>query len=358
MNRSVLKIVVTAAIICAVVLPSFSQSYYLVIGSFSSSEEDVRTITNYLPSVQSDTTYTVENERGRFYVLKTSNEGFARNSAELVQNHFNSKASEQQLIDPAEVYASASGAATSELPSSVSSLPTAPKGRFFKFTIDSYDGRQIKAKLHHVDLARGRDLQSYSSETYVDVMRPQSSEPMTVVLGVFGYKEIDKEVDFYNPSMTDGAYRDENGAWVIPYTLERVERGDVSIMYNVSFVEDAVIMTPPSKTDLDELVLMMNENPNYEIKIHSYCNGKNKRMITGLGANKNYFDVSGSVQLEGSAKQLTRLRAEAIKSYLLDHGISPTRIDYFAWGGADMLIEKSDPESKINDRIEIEILRD
>jgi outer membrane protein OmpA-like peptidoglycan-associated protein len=238
--------------------------------------------------------------------------------------------------------------------------PPKPAGKYFKFQIESPEGNILNGKIHHVDLEEGRELGAYNSNTFVDLLRPgQNLSPMAMICGVFGYKEVYKFVDYANPSATDKqAYVDAEGAWLIPFELERLTDGDVSVMYNVSFYKDAAVMRKPSKTDLDELVKMMHSNPYYEITIHAHCNGKNKREIIAPGANKNYFDASGSVTLNGSAKDLTALRAEAIRSYLADHGVDPRRARIFAWGGSDMLVKSTSPEAILNDRIEIEITRD
>ena len=180
-----------------------------------------------------------------------------------------------------------------------------------------------------------------------------------MVFSRFGYKEVHKYVDYTDPSKTDNdAYVDAQGVWVIPYRLERVEAGDVSVMYNVSFYKDAAIMRKTSQVDLDELAGMMHKNPYYEITIHAHCNGKKKREVLALGAKKNYFDVDGSVRLTASARDLTALRAEAIRSYLVDHGVDPQRVNVFAWGGSDMLVKEDSPNANVNDRIEIEFTRD
>jgi outer membrane protein OmpA-like peptidoglycan-associated protein len=182
---------------------------------------------------------------------------------------------------------------------------------------------------------------------------------MAVVCGLFGYKEVHKYIDYADPSLTDEeAYVDAEGTWVIPYKLERLEKGDVSVMHNVSFYKDAAVLRKPSQSDLDELVKMMHSNPYYEITIHSHCNGKNKREIIAPGTNKNYFDVSGSITVTGSAKELTALRAQAIRSYLADHGVDPSRVKIFAWGGSDMVVKSMSADANFNDRVEIEITRD
>jgi len=94
------------------------------------------------------------------------------------------------------------------------------------------------------------------------------------------------------------------------------------------------------------------------IKVHGHCNGTNDRKIIALGASKNYFDIQGSDERNGSAKELSSLRAEAVRSYLLDNGIENNRIKTYAWGGLNMLAGEHSTSAKLNDRIEIEILDD
>lgn len=239
-------------------------------------------------------------------------------------------------------------------------LPPA-RGKYFKFVVTTADGTPLQTTLHNVDRLQGRDLATYPSGTYADVTRPADpSMPLSIVCGIFGFKEEVKIIDFSDPSQTPGATQDEKGAWVIPYQLERLKKGDVSVMYNVSFYKDAVVMTPASQTELDELVNMMKLNPNYKIKIHGHNNGNDKNIrITILGDNKNYFAMAGSKTKTGNGKELSQVRAETIQQYLMDNGIDKKRIDIYAWGGMEMLVKQgSAAAARLNNRIEIEIMED
>lgn len=237
--------------------------------------------------------------------------------------------------------------------------PLKAKGKFFKFVITNPAGTTVNGKVHHVDLKVGRDLASYNSNEYSDVPRPTDRvDPMAVVCGIFGYKEITQFIDYANPAATQGATVDENGVWSIPFTLERLNKGDITVMYDVAFYKDAVIMLPRAQQELDELVNMMNSNTNYEIKIHGHCNGKEKRKIMMLGKTRNYFDTNGSEEKTASAKELSKLRAEAIRDYLIEHGIDKKRLDIMEWGAMNMLVKQHSPSARLNDRIEIEILKD
>jgi outer membrane protein OmpA-like peptidoglycan-associated protein len=127
-------------------------------------------------------------------------------------------------------------------------------------------------------------------------------------------------------------------------------------MYNVAFHRDAVVMLPQSRTDLDELLRMMQENPNYEITIHGHCNGKYNRTIMKPG--DDYFDIRGAKGFYGSAKELSTLRAEAVNAFLTQNGINPKRIKIFSWGGRYPLVDPDSSIRSLNDRIEIEIRKD
>ena len=129
-------------------------------------------------------------------------------------------------------------------------------------------------------------------------------------------------------------------------------------MYDVSFYKDAVIMLPRSQEELNELVTLMSSNPNYKIKVHGHTNGNNKRKIIALGKNRNYFEMQGSEQKNGTAKELSKQRAEAVRDYLVEHGVEKSRMEIMGWGGLNMLVGENSSSAKLNDRVEIEILED
>lgn len=344
-------------------LTASSQHYYVVVGAFAS-DENASEFKSVLPGQVPDSSKIVSEQQNllHLYVLKASDRETAISKTlqlkkEIEAGNVPIASSGELSTAPENLTASASA---SESSAAAGNIPSRPAGKYFKFTIQTPEGKSLPGQVHHVDFEKGRELASYNTNTFVDLLRPgQSSEPMAVVFGKFGYKEIHKYIDYSNPSATDEeAYVDPQGAWVIPYKLERLEKGDVSIMYNVSFYKDAAIMKKLSQTDLDELVKMMHSNPYYEITIHAHCNGKNKREIIALGTDKNYFDAAGSVKLSGSARELTTLRAEAIRTYLVEHGIDGSRAKIFSWGGSEMLVKADSPNATLNDRIEIEITRD
>jgi outer membrane protein OmpA-like peptidoglycan-associated protein len=375
--------VVFATIFTGIFMQGLAQkNYYVVVGAFST-EGNAKELTTHLPSTNADTAYAMaqgQENMVHLYVLKTADEQTAANKAMELQKGLEdvnsgtnyesvtvSNLLEQKSVtvknaigyDPdASGEASASKAGETEPDASTASAPASSMGRRFKFMIMDPNGAELTDKVHVVDLEHERDLASYATSAYTSILNPGKDKDVAVVCGIFGYKQSEKYLDYADPSMIEGSYRDETGAWVIPYELKRLERGDVSVMYNVSFYKDADIMLAPSKADLDELVKMMKENPDYKITIHGHCNGKYDRKITAMGSDHNYFDVKGSSNFIGSDKQLAALRAKAVKQYLLEYGIDEKRIRTYAWGGRYMLVDADHRFAKLNDRIEVEITKD
>jgi outer membrane protein OmpA-like peptidoglycan-associated protein len=366
------------AVASAISLPIFAQRNYYVVVSALSTEGDAKDFTTHLPVFNSDTAYAMSDQGNtlHLFVLKTANENLAVSKAMQIQNNLETTIPEVQGN-----YESISLSGSLELKKveneskrsentpkisndviSVSSISNGssseelkPKGTLFKFMITNEEGVTLPGTIHNVDFTNEMDLAIYESNSYTDLLKPSRNTEMSLTCGIFGYKFAEKQIDYTNPSLLADAYQDEKGAWVIPYKLERLEKGDVSVMYNVSFHKDAVIMTPQSKTDLDELLRMMQENPNYEITIHGHCNGKNSRKIIAMGAEQQFFDINGSKEIYESAKVLSNLRNQAVKLYLVENGIDGKRIKTYAWGGSLMLVDKDSPHAKLNDRIEIEI---
>ncbi|HEY9006156.1 OmpA family protein [Ohtaekwangia sp.] len=370
---------------------SYAQHYYVVVGVFSV-ESNARKFSGYVKSLRYPAQYELNVTKNQYYVyvLKTENheEGLAKvkslqagsflNDAWLYTGKLGTGndpvVAEETKVEPPVTETTEtetttppvdSTISTTEIPASTDTaastevVPEKVRGKLFKFAIQMADGRPVNGEIHRVDFSRGRDIAVYKSNQYVDITKPANNAPISLVCGIFGYKELVKQLDYTNPSALEDATQDANGAWVIPYRLERMKKGDVSVMYHVSFYKDAVIMLPQSKLEMDELVNMMKDNPDYRIKIHGHCNGTNSRKIIALGTTRNYFDVRGSQEKTGSAKELSRMRAEAVQQYLADNGIEKNRSNVYAWGGQNMLVpENSNSASRLNDRIEIEITAD
>jgi outer membrane protein OmpA-like peptidoglycan-associated protein len=143
---------------------------------------------------------------------------------------------------------------------------------------------------------------------------------------------------------------------VINFDLVRYHKGDIATLFNVYFYNDAALMLPESKYELNSLLQLMNENQNYRIRLHGHTNGSYTGKILTTGENKNFFSLDGARQGMGSAKDLSRSRAEVIREYLASNGVNPSRVEVKAWGGKRPLYDKNSANARKNVRVDVEIL--
>jgi outer membrane protein OmpA-like peptidoglycan-associated protein len=228
--------------------------------------------------------------------------------------------------------------------------------RKFKFDIfNTVDRRKVEGGVDIVTEA-GRKLISYQGNELIQVKRKDVSGEIILSCEIFGYRKLLFKLNYDNPFLTDGVQKGEDEEAIIPFGLVRLQKGDIAVMYNVLFFQDAAIIRPESKYEINNLLSMLNESDSYKIRIHGHTNGNASGKIITMGESKNYFSLSGTKEGRGSAKDLSEKRAEVIKEYLIDNGISVGRMEIKAWGGKRPLYDKNDNQARANVRVEIEIL--
>lgn len=219
----------------------------------------------------------------------------------------------------------------------------------------------VYGEVQVIDTDRARLIEKVKANRVVVLPDPKSKTgQLTLVADVFGYRKVQHEIK-YPLSLSDSTQEFismGDSAFVITFDLIRYHRGDIQTLYNVYFYNDAVIMVPESKYELNSLLQMMQENPRYRIRLHGHSNGNHAGKILALGPNKNFFDMEGTIQTQGSAKELSGQRAGAIKEYLVTNGIAADRIEIKAWGGRKPLYDKLSVNAKKNVRVEVEILNE
>lgn len=102
---------------------------------------------------------------------------------------------------------------------------------------------------------------------------------------------------------------EESEDYVLQFPLPSIQ---VPVMIdNIFFEYNKYELLPESKTALDELVELLNENPNVTIELSSHC------------------DYRGSA---GYNKTLSQNRANAVVAYLIEHGIAADRLSPVGYG--------------------------
>jgi outer membrane protein OmpA-like peptidoglycan-associated protein len=223
------------------------------------------------------------------------------------------------------------------------------------------NNRIVDGQVNVVDTDRARLITSVKGNEYLVLPDPKSkSGQLTLICEAFGYRKIQQEINYPLPlADTVKSYIDLMGTTlVINFDLVRYQKGDIGTLYNVYFYNDAALMLPESKYELNSLLQLMNENSRYRIRLHGHTNGNYTGKIFTTGPEKNFFTLEGANQGMGTAKDLSRNRAEVIKEFLVSNGIEPSRMEIKAWGGKRPIFDKNSANAKKNVRVEVEILEE
>ena len=118
--------------------------------------------------------------------------------------------------------------------------------------------------------------------------------------------------------------------------LKPIKIGQSIVLRNIFFDFDKATIRPESKTELENLIKLMNDNPNIKI------------------------EISGHTDNIGSAaynQKLSESRAKAVVDYLIEHGIERSRLSYMGYG-LEKPIASNDTEEgrQLNRRVEFKIL--
>jgi len=221
------------------------------------------------------------------------------------------------------------------------------------------NNQEVTGDVQIIDTERAKLIGVQNSGEIRAIGDPDNgSGQLTLLCDVFGYRKIQKEVNYYGLDEHEDVQKLED-YYVVFFDLVRYHKGDIATMYNVYYFNDAAIMRPESRFEVNSLLAMMRENPNYRIRIHGHTNGNRRGKIISMGTSDNFFDLDEeNKDGSGSAKMLSRRRAELIRDYLISQGIDADRMEIKAWGGRRMLYDKNSPMAKKNVRVEIEILED
>lgn len=253
-------------------------------------------------------------------------------------------------------------AESSELPVETAVAPDDSKeGTKFLFKISrATDLKRIRGDVDVIDVDRSRKMGTYKGNMAVKVSSPQSkSGNMSLICEVFGYRKVQREINYNDPEVGTDIIRDATGSVVVPFELERLKKGDIAVMYNVYFFKDAAVMRPESRYEVNSLLDMLNENTKYRIMIHGHTNGNAAGKIISMNKDtQNFFSLTDTKEGFGSAKELSEQRAILMRDYMVNNGIDPKRMEIKAWGGKKPIHDKMSQRAQENVRVEIEILQD
>jgi len=118
--------------------------------------------------------------------------------------------------------------------------------------------------------------------------------------------------------------------------LKPIKVGQSIVLRNIFFDFDKATLRPESKTELENLIKLMNDNPNIKI------------------------EISGHTDNIGSAaynQKLSESRAKAVVDYLIEHGIDRSRLSYMGYGFEKPIAPNDTEEGRqLNRRVEFKIV--
>ena len=126
-----------------------------------------------------------------------------------------------------------------------------------------------------------------------------------------------------------------SGTQSLNFYLDSIRQGNKVIMFNIHFQPNQDVILPNSTADLERLVAFLRRERNWKIKVIGH-------------SNNNVFADASYLQ------KLSFNRSVSVKRYLVNNGISESRISCLGVGGKQPLIETRDPEEALrNLRVEI-----
>ena len=119
--------------------------------------------------------------------------------------------------------------------------------------------------------------------------------------------------------------------------MKRIELGVTMQLKKVLFEKGSTRLIEGSELELDELVRILNENPeiNIMIKVHTYVIWSPSKNL-----------------------KLSQLRADRVRMYVLKKGIANTRVQSKGYGGTQPIASNESEETRrLNRRVEFTILK-
>lgn len=229
--------------------------------------------------------------------------------------------------------------------------------------VDARSYKEIKSSVEVIDPARAKLIKTVEAHQLSTINDPgNSSHALQFIAQAFGYRKVEHNLDLtqlHTDSLSDYVFV-RHDTILIEFPMVRLRKGDIVTMYNVFFHNDAAVMLKRSTYELNGLVTMLEENPDYRIRIHGHTNGNRRGKIIELQEeNPDFFTITDDNKRgTSSAKKLSEERAITIKRYLMAKGIAEDRMEVKGWGGRKMIYEKNSLDAKKNVRVEVEILED
>ncbi len=133
--------------------------------------------------------------------------------------------------------------------------------------------------------------------------------------------------------------------------LTPLDVGEKLVMRKIYFHPNTYVLKETSKVELNKLKKFMLENSTYHFEIQGHTNGN--RMIKRT---PQYAHLKEEWNFKGSAKKLSKLRAEKIKAFLVKNGVESINLTTTGYGGDNMVVAKPKNMKQAMRNIRVEVV--
>ncbi len=233
-----------------------------------------------------------------------------------------------------------------------------PEGKPFYFKLITSDsGGPVTGEVHVME-AKATEYQGFKGNELIYLQPPKNIAGIyQVSIQAPGYKPAKLVFNYKDPTVISSEVGEKQEV-IVTFELIRAKKGDYIDFNEVRFFRNTTILEPQSLNELNGLVSLMKQG-SYSIRIHGHCNGEDSRNVITLGSSTNIFalDPTHNKRESLTAKQLTELRAEVVKNYIVSQGIESNLISTKGQGGKMMIYPRTSTLANRNDRVEIEVLK-
>ena len=208
---------------------------------------------------------------------------------------------------------------------------------FNGWVVNSNTKENIEATLNVVPVAGGL-IEEVNATSSAGFELPHSKEKKVVAsIQKFGYEAFHDTLTISSDTL------------IIP--LNPIKVGQKLVMHKIYFHPNTYVLKQSSKQELEKLHQFMKENANYSFEIQGHTNGN--RNIKKM---QRYAHLGEEWNFKGTAKKLSKLRAEKIKSYLTQNGINETKLRTVGYGGDRMIVTKPKNMKQAMQNIRVEVI--
>lgn len=212
-------------------------------------------------------------------------------------------------------------------------------------TVDAETGIVLKQPAFKLIKEAGQRYLQHSYNDSISVFSAliETDNDYRIECDLIGYKNYSQHIDLKNILAIDTTFY-----YIIP--LNPLKAGDRFVIPDIYFYPNTPVFKEQSYEELNKLSEYMNSN-NVNILIAGHTNG-NKYI------SKDKRQMDEELVFSGTAKKLSKKRAEAVRNYLVKSGVQKDRIAIKGYGGKKPIIEapKNLKEGEKNMRVEVYII--